>query len=864
MSDVAKLASSLTLSVDATQLHAGMGPAADKAADIFNSRLTQKMSGATVTTGLADKIAKSLTNGLDNAAVNVNRQVEHMLTSMATSIERHRIGETFARSLNKVNDLIDLHGLTQYRDLLGQIVSVHASLSAVRPPSVSPSTPMGPFGQGMPSGNLMPVGAFGHGGGSNNPTAIYGAFGVSAPPSRIIAGAFGQGNAGIGQNQPHNIQGAFGQGLHAGVLTPQGIFGIGGGSIGVNQPQAVQGAFGVTSPAGRTIYGAFGVGSGPNVAPNPTGEGLLTRAQAHSDRDIAQERERHQARRAAERLQAVERDALSFSTGGYNLGYDGEESTHVIGGMYRRTIEGGRQRATRRENRDRLSRQDSHAARFAAQNIGFGVDDAIQSYHYGGIGGSVRAASNNATAIAGMLISNPVTAAASVIGISIASAAVPVILSKFGTDKAFSDKTATERFYQRARASSIFDADPERTHQDAKGVSEQTWEANYQARVVGRNDANNRSYLKGMSQRGGASAFIDTMASRQVDTSSRLKQNQEELSLLKADNLGLQLRANTEWSGTAKKELERNLARTEELERDNRIAHAERAADAIVIDRARKSLPQNIARQAEMAKYDWETNARFNRGDLTIEDHDKRLEGRAALEKKNLFLNAASYKDDDHRRVMMKVDNDLLEAKADPDRVRNLQLASSQARQANRNYTEHFNGDNSRSSAVAASRENQAEANYRDEVAGNISPAERKRRDALLNDNYIRQRRRAVEDDITDINPELNPYKNQQRQLERTIEDISLRPKDKQESQYRAALIAAERRRDDMRPQARSFISQSVVGSLQDEELRARMTGNYGPAIKREDHQDKNQDQLIAKLEELRQQLQLEAQQIGH
>lgn len=67
-----------------------------------------------------------------------------------------------------------------------------------------------------------------------------------------------------------------------------------------------------------------------------------------------------------------------------------------------------------------------------------------------------------------------------------------------------------------------------------------------------------------------------------------------------------------------------------------------------------------------------------------------------------------------------------------------------------------------------------------------------------------------------------------------------------------------------MRPQARSFISQSVVGSLQDEELRARMTGNYGPAIKREDHQDKNQDQLIAKLEELRQQIQLEAQQIGH
>ena len=100
MSDAAKLSAALTLSVDATQLHAGLGPAADKAADIWNSRLTQKMSGATVTTGLAEKITKSLTSGLDNAAINVNRQVEHMLSSMATSIERHRIGETFARSLN--------------------------------------------------------------------------------------------------------------------------------------------------------------------------------------------------------------------------------------------------------------------------------------------------------------------------------------------------------------------------------------------------------------------------------------------------------------------------------------------------------------------------------------------------------------------------------------------------------------------------------------------------------------------------------------------------------------------------------------------------------------------------------------------
>ncbi len=75
-----------------------------------------------------------------------------------------------------------------------------------------------------------------------------------------------------------------------------------------------------------------------------------------------------------------------------------------------------------------------HNARFAAQNVGFGVDDAIQSYHYGGVGASIRAASNNITAIAGMTIPNPAIAAATVIGLSVATAALPSILKRFGID----------------------------------------------------------------------------------------------------------------------------------------------------------------------------------------------------------------------------------------------------------------------------------------------------------------------------------------------------------------------------------------------------------------------------------------------
>lgn len=93
-----------------------------------------------------------------------------------------------------------------------------------------------------------------------------------------------------------------------------------------------------------------------------------------------------------------------------------------------------RQEKTRNKKRQ-LSLENSHRFRFASQNIGFGIDDAIQSYHYGGIGASFRAASNNATAIAGMTISNPMTAAMTVVGLSVATAIAPVLLKRMGVDE---------------------------------------------------------------------------------------------------------------------------------------------------------------------------------------------------------------------------------------------------------------------------------------------------------------------------------------------------------------------------------------------------------------------------------------------
>ena len=89
----------------------------------------------------------------------------------------------------------------------------------------------------------------------------------------------------------------------------------------------------------------------------------------------------------------------------------------------------------RRASREQGRRGDGgfgHRFRFATQNVAFGIDDAIQSYHYGGVGASIRAASNNLTAVAGMSISNPAIAAATVVGLSIGTAALPMILKRMG------------------------------------------------------------------------------------------------------------------------------------------------------------------------------------------------------------------------------------------------------------------------------------------------------------------------------------------------------------------------------------------------------------------------------------------------
>lgn len=110
--------------------------------------------------------------------------------------------------------------------------------------------------------------------------------------------------------------------------------------------------------------------------------------------------------------------------------YHGDDATgHVTDGP-----------AMTRRGRGSASRQ----FRYVSQNLAYGTEDAIVSYGIGGIAGASRAATNNLTAIAGTMISNPIAMAGTIVGISVLGAALPPMIKWI--EEANKGKDATEEF----------------------------------------------------------------------------------------------------------------------------------------------------------------------------------------------------------------------------------------------------------------------------------------------------------------------------------------------------------------------------------------------------------------------------------
>lgn len=589
-------------------------------------------------------------------------------------------------------------------------------------------------------------------------------------------------------------------------------------------------------------------------------------------RMIDDQRANNRAQRMAERqdrripgiiANEGDRDGLNY------MEDDGDIDEAATGGrvLHHRSIDGRRRQGVRgRGIFGGLTKGGSHSIRFAAQNVGFGVDDAIQSYQYGGAGASIRAASNNATAIAGMLITNPVIAAGAVIAISIASAALPIILRRFGLDKPFDNLTATERFNSQMKENLFGGYSVNENYARDKATSEQTWVANQKAKLIGREMDSDQQWLTGSLQKGGFSSFINNMVGKQVSGGQKMTQNAAERKLLEAENIDLQMRSNGGWDATATKELERNLARMEELDKEDRVLRAERVADASTISRARRALPANLKRIAEMSAYDWETDASLNRGDLDLAGHDRRLEQRAEMERKAIKANS-QFNSEQQRAELLRVDMKLMEDKADPQRQRMIQLAQLGAKENRIQFDQSLNPQSNYTQSRMA-YEAQFRSLYRQSVDGSLSDTEAGRRQRALTVRQETLGRRAFEDDLENLNPERNPLRRLQHSMNRQTED--LKSLDIDPERRRQLLLAQLKGRERDMAEAmipsgtRKYITQGYkVGSLEDEELRARMVGNFGPPVKKEDHDSKTLDEILAALNALNEKLTIEAAKLG-
>lgn len=97
------------------------------------------------------------------------------------------------------------------------------------------------------------------------------------------------------------------------------------------------------------------------------------------------------------------------------------------------------------KGRTRLGRgSNARNFRYVSQNLAYGAEDAIVSYQTGGVAGAARAATNNLTAVAGTMITNPAAAAGAIVGISVLGAILPPMIE--WAQAAMKGRDATDQF----------------------------------------------------------------------------------------------------------------------------------------------------------------------------------------------------------------------------------------------------------------------------------------------------------------------------------------------------------------------------------------------------------------------------------
>lgn len=525
----------------------------------------------------------------------------------------------------------------------------------------------------------------------------------------------------------------------------------------------------------------------------------------------------------------------------------------------------------------RLSSMNSNRFRFAAQNVGFGVDDAIQSYQFGGAKASIRAASNNVTAIAGMLISSPIIAAASVIAISAASAALPAIMDKFGLRDRLQKMGRSDREafrdsdqggYSNALGLDYYTENQERYRKKAisyqsgaskdlySAISSDTFGSDFSDRLLGLSDMED--------QRRGNLSSQEGMQQRKMQERSRRYEEVQKSSVFNPGNWYMQFQS---VSGTYKTQLTEDIDKAlDELDKENISLQDKIEVQRSLLAEGRKRLDANRKMRRGNFLEDRGISDASMRGDLTVsqlQDHyRKRAEQQVKLADETLTGTKLEARKE-------QVKHDLAERMLNPEEdQRRLDMARSQSAASRHSYYYGVSGDTSRVSSehsTATSRNAQLNQQH---ISGHISTAQYQDRLAASQVAWQRNRQLAAEDDIEELNPEINPLKRMSLTLSRRMQQLSLRENlspEEMRLQALAVLKKGERDKIDFHPQGHhKFISHGYrVDSAEDAEIEARATGNFGPVSHPGKHDSKTLQEILAAIVELNQNLQFEAQRLG-
>jgi hypothetical protein len=516
-----------------------------------------------------------------------------------------------------------------------------------------------------------------------------------------------------------------------------------------------------------------------------------------------------------------------------------------------------------------FSKSRAHAVRFSTQQVGFGIDDAIQSYHYGGAAASIRAASNNATALASTLIANPVTAAGTVVAISIATAALPVILRRFGLDKAFQQSTAYEQ-------RTLLRSSPEDYFQQKRTAEIGTRISEDQASKLAGIALSSRLLQSRFVKQGNTSFINDTTENLFSSLEMSANQSEERQRLVRA-NRRIENQTNyfgtTKWlSATEARAVESNLEKIAKIDDEERRRKIDQANNRAALQQAKRERQDVLAFAGTTALQDYDTEMAMKRGGLSKEEYFGRLEQRAARRLQMIGPGLQAEK----VRARLQVQLDLEEAKADPFLGMNIDLARLESMKEHNSFFQTYGPERTKLAQARLDRRQAGLSLQQDFISKRIDAEEfqyRKRTQATFFDRQEKlgaiADRREFEDLVLDANPEKNPLTRLLTTTQRRLEDLAnnekLTPEQRLEMSNAILAGTETRRRDTLRPSGTRRFSTGAgidVNSQEDFELRARMTGTF-QWEKKQDVMAKNQEEANRLLQQLLNQLKIDAERLG-